>query len=47
MKGIKGPPAGFEGEPVEMNGKTKVVVRLDMPGCAGVDMPVGFVEKVK
>lgn len=44
---VKGPLTGFEGELVEMNGKAKVVVRLDMLGCAGVDMPVGFVEKVK
>lgn len=44
---IKGPLTGFEGELVELNGKTKVVVRLEMLGCAGVDMPVGFVEKVK
>lgn len=47
VKVIKGPLAGLEGELVEMNGKTKVVVRLEMLGCAGVDMPVGFVEKVK
>ena len=32
---------------VEMDGKAKVVVRLDLLGCAGVDMPVGFVEKMK
>lgn len=44
---IKGPLTGLEGELVEMDGKAKVVVRLDMLGCAGVDMPVGFVEKVK
>ncbi len=47
VKVVKGPMTGFEGELVEMNGKTKVVVRLDLLGCAGVDMPVGFVEKVK
>ena len=47
VKVVKGPLTGFEGELVEMNGKTKVVVRLDLLGCAGVDMPVGFVEKMK
>lgn len=44
---IKGPLTGLEGELVDVDGKAKVVVRLDMLGCAGVDMPVGFVEKVK
>lgn len=44
---MKGPLAGLEGELVEVDGKAKVVVRLDLLGCAGVDMPVGFVEKVK
>lgn len=28
-----------------MNGKSKVAVRLDMLGCAHVDVPIGFVEK--
>ena len=44
---VKGPLKGLEGELVEMDGKAKVVVRLDLLGCAGVDMPVGFVEKMK
>ena len=44
---VKGPLKGLEGELVEVDGKAKVVVRLDMLGCAGVDMPVGFVEKMK
>lgn len=43
---IKGPLAGLEGELVETGGRSKVVVRLEMLGCAGVDMPVGFVEKI-
>ena len=34
------------GELVTIDGKSKVAVRLDMLGCAHVDMPVGFVEKV-
>ena len=44
---VKGPLKGLEGELVEVDGKAKVVVRLDLLGCAGVDMPVGFVEKIK
>ena len=43
---IKGPLAGLEGELVTIDGKSKVAVRLDMLGCAHVDMPVGFVERV-
>ena len=44
---IKGPLAGLEGELVTVDGKSKVVVRLDMLGYAQVDMPVGFVEKIQ
>jgi len=44
VKVIKGPLAGMEGELMEIDGKSKVVVRLDLLGCAGVDMPVGYVE---
>lgn len=43
---IKGPLAGLEGELVTINGKSKVAVRLDMLGCAHVDMPIGYVEKI-
>ena len=44
-KVIKGPLAGLEGELITVNGKSKVAVRLDMLGCAHVDVPIGFVEK--
>jgi transcription antitermination factor NusG len=44
IKVIKGPLAGMEGELMEIEGKSKVIVRLDLLGCAGVDMPIGFVE---
>lgn len=44
IKVIKGPLSGMEGELIEIDGKSKVVVRLDLLGCAGVDMPVGYVE---
>ena len=40
---IKGPLRGLEGELVTLNGKTKIAVRLDMLGCASVDMPVGYI----
>lgn len=43
---IKGPLAGLEGELVTIGGKSKVAVRLDMLGCAHVNMPIGFVEKI-
>lgn len=45
VKVIKGPLAGLEGELITVNGKSKVAVRLDMLGCALVDVPIGFVEK--
>ena len=41
---IKGPLAGLEGELVNVNGKSKVAVRLTMLGCACVDIPAGCVE---
>lgn len=47
IKVIKGPLAGLEGELLEIEGKSKVLVRLDLLGCAGVDMPVGYVETIK
>lgn len=43
---IKGPLAGLEGEYIEMEGKTKVVVRLDLLGCFGTNMPAGYVEAI-
>lgn len=41
---IKGPLTGLEGELVNVSGKSKVVVRLAMLGCACVDIPTGYVE---
>lgn len=41
---IKGPLTGLVGELVTMDGKSKVAVRLDLLGCACVDIPVGYVE---
>jgi len=43
---VKGALRGLEGELVEMNGKSKVAVRLNRLGYAYVDMPVGYVEPV-
>lgn len=42
---IKGPLAGLEGELVNQNGKCMVAVRLNMLGCATVEMSAGLVEK--
>lgn len=43
---IKGPLTGLEGELVNVNGKSKVVVRLTVLGYACVDMPSGYVETI-
>ena len=43
---IKGPLTGLVGELVNVDGKSKIAVRLNMLGCACVDMPVGYVEPV-
>ena len=34
------------GELVNVDGKSKIAVRLNMLGCACVDMPVGYVEPI-
>ena len=44
---IKGPLTGLEGELVTIDGKTKVAVRIDMLGCAGVEIPRGYIERIK
>ena len=31
---------------VALDGKSKIAVRLDMLGCACVDMPIGYVEQI-
>lgn len=41
---IKGPLTGLEGELVNVNGKSKVAVRLTLLGYACVEIPVGCVE---
>ena len=44
---IKGPLMGLVGELVMVDGKSKIAVRLDILGCACVDMPRGCVEPVE
>ena len=43
---IKGPLSGLVGELVKDGGKSKIAVRLNMLGCACVDMPIGYVESI-
>ena len=44
---IKGPLNGLKGELMESEGKCQVSVRLNMLGCAVVEMPVGFLKKIE
>ena len=44
---IKGPLVGLEGEFMEMDGHSKIVVRLDILGCFGTNMPAGYVEATR
>lgn len=41
---IKRPLTGLVGELVNVDGKSKIAVRLNLLGCACVDMPIGYVE---
>lgn len=43
---VKGPLKGLEGELVKFRGKTKVAVRIEQLGCALVDIPASFVERM-
>lgn len=47
VKIIKGPLTGLEGELVTIGGKSKMIVRLEALGCAQVDMPSSYVEKIR
>ena len=42
---IKGPLCGLKGELIEIDGKSQVSVRLNMLGCAMVEMPVGYLKR--
>lgn len=43
---VKGPLTGLVGELVNVDGKSKIAVRLNMLGCACVNMPIGYVEAI-
>ena len=43
---VKGSVRGMEGELIRHKGVTKVLVRIDMLGCAMVNIPASFVEKL-
>ena len=43
---VKGSLRGMEGELIRHRGVTKVLVRIDMLGCAMVNIPASFVEKL-
>lgn len=43
---VKGPLTGLMGELVSVDGKSKIAVRLNMLGCACVNMPIGYVEPI-
>ena len=43
---VKGSLRGMEGELIRHKGVTKVLVRIDMLGCAMVNIPASFVEKL-
>lgn len=44
---IKGPLCGLKGELIEIDGKSQVSVRLNMLGCAMVEMPIGYLKKIE
>lgn len=44
---IKGPLKGLVGEFVTEEGKSKIAIRLNMLGCACVDMPASYIEPVR
>jgi transcriptional antiterminator NusG len=44
---VKGPLTGLVGELVTVDGRSKIAVRLNILGCACVDMPRGYVELIE
>ena len=44
---VKGPLAGLTGEFINTDGKCQMSVRLNMLGCAVVDMPAGYLRKIE
>ncbi|MGP1435495.1 MAG: UpxY family transcription antiterminator [Phocaeicola sp.] len=43
---IKGSLAGLEGELININKTSKVIVRIDLLGAVSTEIPIGFVEPV-
>lgn len=43
---LKGPLKDLEGELVSVDGKHELRVRIEQLGCAVVDIPAGYVEKI-
>lgn len=43
---VKGSLCGLEGELISFHGSNKIVVRLDVMGCAMVDIPTTYVESL-
>ena len=43
---IKGALKGLKGEMVTINGKSNIAIRIDMLGCATIEMAAGMVERV-
>ena len=43
---VKGPLMGLKGELLRLRGETKVAVRIECLGCALVDIPASYVERI-
>lgn len=43
---VKGSLSGLEGELISFHGNNKIVVRLDVMGCAMVDIPSNYVDSL-
>lgn len=43
---IKGSLAGLEGEMIYIDGKSKIIIRIDKLGCAVVELNASYVEKI-
>lgn len=44
---IKGPLQGLTGELINIDGKSNIAIRIDMLGCATIEMGAAMVERVK
>jgi len=43
---IKGPLKGLTGELITVDGRSSIVIRIDLLGCATVEMQAGMVERI-